>query len=386
MGAAPSGTAPPSPTVTSTSRAPAPTTAPGPITESRTLAPRPTTAPAMTTEPETSAPGLDHRARHDGRPVGDPARDRRALLHADAVGAGADRRRRRRSRHHVAGGRDERLRRSDVAPVGVLDVADDHGPRGDERREGLALDRHHPPGRDQVDDPAPEHVAAGVHLVAHRLLGLLDERQHPAALVGGDAAEGAGVRHLDQVERHVDGPAVPVPSEVVELRDEVVSGQHVPVEDHHRAVRVGGEGTGDVADRARGSQRLLLGDVAEPEAEPRTVAEDGPEQLGAVGRGQHDVRHPRCGQLGDLVLEERHTADLQQVLGPVRGEREHPGAEPAGDDDRLRGRGAGRGSRGGPRAASCHLRTLARCPPRRSRPPSPPSSPTSSGATPPAPW
>ena len=98
---------------------------------------------------------------------------------------------------------------------------------------------------------------------------------------------------------------------------------------------VGVERVGDVADRARRAERLVLGHVAEPDPEPLAVAEHGLEELGAVRRRQHDVVHARVGELGDLVLEERHAADLEQVLGPALGERQHPGAEASGDDDGL---------------------------------------------------
>ena len=59
--------------------------------------------------------------------------------------------------------------------------------------EGLALDRDLPAGRDQVDHPATEDVAAGVDLVGDRILGLLHEGRDPALRVGGHAAEGPGV-------------------------------------------------------------------------------------------------------------------------------------------------------------------------------------------------
>ncbi len=45
--------------------------------------------------------------------------------------------------------------------------------------------------------------------------------------------------------------------------------------------------------------------------------------------------HPGLGQPADLVRQERHAADLEQVLGAVRGQRQQPAAEPAGDDDGL---------------------------------------------------
>ena len=43
---------------------------------------------------------------------------------------------------------------------------------------------------------------------------------------------------------------------------------------------------------------------------------------------------------GDLVLEERHPADLEQVLGPSLGERQQPRPEAAGDDHGLDGGGS----------------------------------------------
>ena len=56
-----------------------------------------------------------------------------------------------------------------------------------------------------------------------------------------------------------------------------------------------------------------------------------------VRRRQHDVVDPGLGQPGDLVLEERHPADLEQVLGPPGGQRQQPGAEAPGDDHGLDG-------------------------------------------------
>jgi hypothetical protein len=55
-----------------------------------------------------------------------------------------------------------------------------------------------------------------------------------------------------------------------------------------------------------------------------------------VRRGEHDAVHTGGGELGDLVLEERHSADLEEVLGTALGQGQHPGPEPPGHDDGLR--------------------------------------------------
>src|SRR3954452_3886370 len=245
---------------------------------------------------------------------------------------------RRRTQHEVAGGGDQRRRGADIAPVGVLDVSHDQGVVLDQARKGLPLDGHDLARWDQVDHPPTKDVAAGVHLVCNRMLGLLGELGDPPVGVGRHAPERAGVIDLHEVQRHVDGPSLAERLEVLELGGELVPRNHVAVENHHCAVRVAPEDAGHVADGSRRAEWLALHHVVHPHIPPAAVSEHWLEQLSPVGGGDDDVSHASVGQPADLVLEERNASDLQQVLRPVRRQRKQTGAEAARDDHCLRRR------------------------------------------------
>jgi hypothetical protein len=169
--------------------------------------------------------------------------------------------------------------------------------------------------------------------MGHRIGRLLDERQHPAAVVGRDTAERPGVGDLDQVERDI-GTGLVVQ---LVLATQVVPAEDVTVEDHHRVVRPRLEAVGHVPDRPARAQRLLLRHEREPHSPSAAVPEHRRELVRLVARRQHDVPGASRRQLGDLVHDERHARDRQQVLRRVRGERQHPAAQPARDDDRFHG-------------------------------------------------
>jgi hypothetical protein len=65
------------------------------------------------------------------------------------------------------------------------------------------------------------------------------------------------------VQRHV-GPRRDVS---LDLGRDVMAGEHVAVEDHHRVVRRTPEQLGDVAQPASGAERLRLRDVVDRESQ-----------------------------------------------------------------------------------------------------------------------
>ena len=123
-------------------------------------------------------------------------------------------------------------RRPEVEPVRRVDVALQHRARGEQPGEGLPLHRDGATGGDVVDHRPAEDVAAGVDRLGRRVVGLLDELQHPAGLVGGHRAERSCVLDLDEVQRDVSGAR----RVGCQLADEVVAGEHVSVEDDDRVV------------------------------------------------------------------------------------------------------------------------------------------------------
>ncbi len=148
--------------------------------------------------------------------------------------------------------------------------------------------------------------------------------------VGGHRAEGAGVLDLDQVQRH-RGTGRLVRRE---LAGEVVAGEHVAVEDDDRVVRPAEQGVGRMADRPAGAERLGLVHVDELEAQVGAVAQRG-EDLGPVGRGEHDASHPGRLRPSELVKHERHAGHRQHRLGAAQRQRPQPGPQPADEQDRL---------------------------------------------------
>ena len=146
------------------------------------------------------APGLDAPSRRPG-----PAdRTRRA--------GGRRRRRLRRSRRERSGWpagtcRRASRRRASRRPTPWRRAA----PSRDQGGEGLPLDRDPPAGRDAVEHDGLEHVGPGVDQVGRRLAGgrLLDERDDPAVVVGGDDAERGGVVDRREGDGRL-GPASPV--------------------------------------------------------------------------------------------------------------------------------------------------------------------------------
>ncbi len=201
------------------------------------------------------------------------------------------------------------------------------------RRERLPLDRDPAPGRDLVDDLAPEHVAPGVDPVGHRVRRLLQERGHAARLVGRDHAEPGRVRHLDQVQGHRGfGLAVQV-----DLGAEIVPGQDVAVEHHHRvAGAAAAQRGGGVADPPAGVQRHVLLDVVDLQPERRAVTQAGGEHVGLVAGGEDDVGDTAGRRPGQQVGQERHTRGRQQGLGRGQGQRPQPGSLATDQDDGLK--------------------------------------------------
>ena len=200
--------------------APASTTAPDNNTESVTVAPPPTVAPAATMLLLTFA---------DRRPCASsctPALPSGSALPAEQIQIGLQ------VQHGIAR----------VEPV-VVGGHREQAAVGHHLREGLALDRHPPTGRDAIEHRRLEHICAGVDLVARRRARrrLLDEPLDPAVGIDGDDAERRRVVDADQVH------ASPRPRARGGSRTsaaDVEVGQHVAVGDDERVVdaaEVGGE-------------------------------------------------------------------------------------------------------------------------------------------------
>ena len=234
--------------------------------------------------------------------------------------------------YQVAGAAHEGLRRPDVEPVRRLVIPHDQRAGLDEPGERLPLHRHPAPGRNPVDHLTAEDVAAGVDQVGHRLGRLLQERGHPAVLVGRHHAEPGRVRHLDQVQRH-RGVGLDVQ---VDLCGQVVPGQDVGVQHHHGVGRAAAaQGPGRVADAARGVQRLLLLHVVDRQPEVPAVPEHRGEHLRLVAGGQDHVGDATRRRPGQQVGQERHARGGQQGLGRGQGQRSQPGALAPDEDNRL---------------------------------------------------
>jgi hypothetical protein len=121
----------------------------------------------------------------------------------------------------------------------------------------------------------------------------------------------------------------------VDLRAEVVPGQHVAVEHHDGVVGAAEQALRRVPDAAAGAQRLGLVRVDDLESVPRAVAEHLREHLGPVGGCQHDPAHARVGRPGQLVREEGDARGRQQRLGRTDRQRAQPGPLAADQQDRL---------------------------------------------------
>ena len=171
----------------------------------------------------------------------------------------------------------------------------------------------------------------------------------PAGGVRGDQAERARVLDPGEVQGDVGagrrggcrpGPGCPGPVRMSPLKISTGSSGR------------GVQPRGHVADGAAGAERLLLGDVLEVEAQRRAVAEVRLEDLGEVGRGEHDVLDARRSCPCQLVREERYTGRRHHGLGRVHREGAQPRALAADQEDRfchlssLLPAGAGRTSAG----------------------------------------
>jgi hypothetical protein len=201
----------------------------------------------------------------------------------------------------------------------------------DQRREGRALDRDHLAGRDLVDHPPPKDVAARVDPVSLRPRCLLQECCDPPAGIDRHAAEPGRVGHLDQVQRHRGV----VPGVQLELSAEIMAGEDVAVQHHHRVLRAAVQARGGVPDAAAGAERHVLLDALKLQPELRSVAELLGEHLGPVRGRQHHPADPGRSRPRQLVREERHSGGRQQRLGRRDGQRAQPGTLPADQQNRL---------------------------------------------------
>ena len=108
-----------------------------------------------------------------------------------------------------------------------------------------------------------------------------------------------------------------------------------PLKIEDRVVGARAQPGGDVADGAARAERLLLGDVLQVEPERGAVAEVRLEDLGQIGRGQHDVLDARRPGPRQLVREERDAGRRNHRLRRVHRERTQPGALAADQEDRF---------------------------------------------------
>ena len=114
---------------------------------------------------------------------------------------------------------------------------------------------------------------------------------------------------------------------------EVEGGEHVAVAHDEALVEpLGGE-----ADRAGGTERVVLHRVAQHEVAEAALGEVRLERVGQVAERQHDLVDAVARQPRELALEERLVGDRQQRLGRGVGERAQPRALAADEDDRLHG-------------------------------------------------
>ena len=97
----------------------------------------------------------------------------------------------------------------------------------------------------------------------------------------------------------------------------------------------GGECRRGVADGRAGAQRFVFHGVVNADVQFAAVSELVGEDLGAVGRRQHEVSDAGVARPDDLVHDERNPGDWQHRLGKVVGQGPQPRAQPPDEQDRL---------------------------------------------------
>ena len=153
--------------------------------------------------------------------------------------------------------------------------------------------------------------------------GLLLEADDPVA-VALDAAERDGVDvapdadrgHRPEARVRIEQPAD------VRARDEVAV---------HQQDRLGRR-LGQQAERAGGAERLVLAQVVDAGAEPRSVLEVILDDVAQVVHRDRDAGDARPHEVQDRPLEDRPAGDAQHRLGDGLGQRPQPDALAAGHD------------------------------------------------------
>ena len=135
-------------------------------------------------------------------------------------------------KNEISGSGDDRLWSANVQPIRRIDETTYAGTAGKQLGKGLSLDADDLTEWNGVDDRATEDVAARVDPVRHRLRHLLEKGSYPSLLVHRNTTESACVVDLGEMEGDVR-VVVPVP---FELRRQVVTRQHVPVENQNRVI------------------------------------------------------------------------------------------------------------------------------------------------------
>ena len=201
----------------------------------------------------------------------------------------------------------------------------------------------------------------GVDLARRRLAGLLEELEHRAVLVAADEAVGRGVLDRMQADRRAR-PALLVVREQGASRSRSV--RTSPLRARKRSPSSSPSSVGGEADRARGAQRLGLGDVADPgrrSARPRRAPRAA--TSGRKPQASTTSSTPWRGEPLDHVGEEgpvdqgqrrlRHDRSAAAAASP----RRRPGRSPASSSGGCRRPCSPRRSGRSPRRRSPALRS-----------------------------
>ena len=237
-------------------------------------------------------------------------------------------------KHEIGGAAHEVPGSAEVEPVGVVDHAADQSTLGEERREGLTLDRYGAPNGNGVDGRPAKDVATGIDLVRDDLRGrrrLLAEGQHAPVLICRDQSIRGGIRDAHEVQGGEGARA-----HVLLHQTRVVhTTQHIAVEHHDGIVGAAHQVRGRMSDGSARAQGLILDGVGNLHTEMTSVAELFGENLRAVRRAEHDALDSSRPRALDLVHRHRNSCDRQHRLGRAQGQRPESSALAPDEEDRL---------------------------------------------------
>src|SRR5215211_6862791 len=186
-------------------------------------------------------------------------------------------------------------------------------------------------GGDDVEDVLVVEVDAGDHVVAGRVVGLLEDADDPAVAVELGHAEVAQVGRVVDAGQDEAGPGG-LGQEVGHGRAQAALDHVVGQHDHHPVPvdeALGQpEGLGDPA-------RPLLVGVQQPVDAVLVAVAEQPQELAGMGPpgDHHQLGDPGRDEGLDGVGDHRPVVDRQQVLVGDAGQRVEPRAGPPGQDD-----------------------------------------------------